>query len=106
MACALTYLKGGSVEQMEYTLNNMASSITGMICDGGNQGCTMKGVAACDAAFRSVAFALQGVHIDKVDGINGKTPEDTMRNMGLIASPGMVGTEKTIVEIFEGKLKK
>lgn len=105
MSCALTYLKGGSVEQMEYTLNNMASSITGMICDGGNQGCTMKGVAACDAAFRSVAFALQGVHIDKVHGINGKTPEDTMRNMGLIASPGMVGTEKTIVEIFEEKLK-
>lgn len=105
MACALAYLKGGSVEQMEYTLNNMASSITGMICDGGNQGCTMKGVAACDAAFRSVAFALHGVHIDKVHGINGKTPEDTMRNMGLIASPGMVGTEKTIVEIFEEKLK-
>ena len=105
MACALAYLKGGTVEQMEYTLNNMASSITGMICDGGNQGCTMKGVAACDAAFRSVAFALQGVHIDKVHGINGRTPEDTMRNMGLIASPGMVGTEKTIVEIFEEKLK-
>jgi len=25
--------------------------------------------------------------------------------MGLIASPGMIGTEKTIVEIFEDKLK-
>lgn len=105
MACAIVYLKGGGVKEMEYTLNNMASSITGMICDGGNQGCTMKGVAACDAAFRSVEFAMNGVHIDKVHGINGATPEDTMRNMGLIASPGMVGTEKTIVEIFEGKLK-
>ena len=105
MACGLVYLKGGTVEQMEYTLNNMASSITGMICDGGNQGCTMKGVAACDAAFRSVAFAMKGVHIDKIHGINGNTPEETMRNMGLIASPGMVGTEKTIVEIFEEKLR-
>ena len=105
MACGLVYLKGGTVEQMEYTLNNMASSITGMICNGGNQGCTMKGVAACDAAFRSVAFAMKGVHIDKVHGINGNTPEETMRNMGLIASPGMVGTEKTIVEIFEEKLR-
>jgi len=105
MACGLVYLKGGTVEQMEYTLNNIASSITGMICDGGNQGCTMKGVAACDAAFRSVAFAMKGVHIDKVHGINGNTPEETMRNMGLIASPGMVGTEKTIVEIFEEKLR-
>ena len=35
--------------------------------------------------------------------INGATPEDTMRNMGLIASPGMTGTEKTIIDILESK---
>ena len=105
MACGLVLLKGGGVTEMEYTLNNMASSITGMICDGGNQGCTMKGVAACDAAFQSVEFAMNGVHIDKVHGINGATPEETMRNMGLIASPGMAGTEKTIIDILQGKVR-
>lgn len=105
MAVAVCYMKGGNLEQMEYVLNNMAASITGMICDGGNQGCTMKGVAACATAFQSVEFALSNVHIDKVHGINGNTAEDTMHNMGLIASPGMVGTEKTIVEIQESKLK-
>ena len=106
MACALVYLRGGTVEMMAHTLNNMASSITGMICDGGNQGCTMKGVAAVDAAYKSVEFAMNGIYISEVHGINGNTPEETMRNMGLIASPGMVGTENTIVEIFEDKLKK
>ena len=106
MACALVYLRGGTVEMMAHTLNNMASSITGMICDGGNQGCTMKGVAAVDGAYKSVEFAMNGIYISEVHGINGNTPEETMRNMGLIASPGMVGTEKTIVEIFEDKLKK
>lgn len=106
MACALVYLRGGTVEMMAHTLNNMASSITGMICDGGNQGCTMKGVAAVDAAYKSVELAMNGIYISEVHGINGNTPEETMRNMGLIASPGMVGTEKTIVEIFEDKLKK
>lgn len=105
MACALVYLRGGTVEIMAHTLNNMASSITGMICDGGNQGCTMKGIAAVDAAYKSVDFAMSGIYINDVHGINGKTPEETMRNMGLIASPGMTGTEKTIVEIFEDKLK-
>ncbi len=105
MACALVYLRGGTVEIMAHTLNNMASSITGMICDGGNQGCTMKGIAAVDAAYKSVDFAMNGIYICDVHGINGKTPEETMRNMGLIASPGMTGTEKTIVEIFEDKLK-
>lgn len=106
MACALVYLRGGTVEMMAHTLNNMASSITGMICDGGNQGCTMKGIAAVDAAYKSVDFAMNGIYIYDVHGINGRTPEETMRNMGLIASPGMTGTEKTIVEIFEDKLKR
>lgn len=72
---------------------------------GGNQGCTMKGIAACAAAFESVELALSGVHIDSVHGINGFTPEDTMHNMGRIASPGMTMTEKTIVEIQQEKLQ-
>ena len=105
MACALTYLKGGAVSTMSHTIQNMASSITGMICDGGNQGCTMKGIAAVDAAYQSVRLAMNGVYVDAVHGINGSTPELTMRHMGLIASPGMIGTEKTIVEIFESKRK-
>ena len=50
MACALAWLKGADAETMEKVINNMASSITGMICDGGNQGCTMKGIVAVDAA--------------------------------------------------------
>ena len=106
MACGLVFMRNGSVEEMGYTINNMASSITGMICDGGNQGCTMKGVAATDAAFRSAEFAMNGVYIYNVHGINGNVPEETMRNMGLIASPGMIGTEKTIVEIFENKIRE
>ena len=103
MAMAVTYLKGGNYNQIEYTLNNMASSITGMICDGGNQGCTMKAVAALEIAFRSVDFALDNVHIDSIHGIIGKTSEDTMKNIGLIASPGMIKTEETIIDIFKSK---
>ncbi len=106
MACALTMMRGGSVTQMSHVINNMASSITGMICDGGNQGCTMKGIVAVDAAFRSVEFAMNGTYIFDVHGINGRSPELTMKHIGLVASPGMVGTEKTIVEIFEGKLNE
>lgn len=105
MACALVYLRGGTIDMMSHVLNNIASSITGMICDGGNQGCTMKGIVAVDSAYKAVDFAMNGIYIDSVHGINGKTPEETMKNMGCIASPGMIGTEKTIVEIFENKRK-
>ena len=103
MALALCWLWGGDLAAMERTLSNMASSITGMICDGGNQGCVMKGVAACATAFDSAEFALGGVAVDPVHGINGLTPEATMRNMGRIASPGMERTEETILEIQREK---
>lgn len=103
MACGLVLLRSGTTEMMKHTINNLASSITGMICDGGNQGCTMKGVVAVDAAWKAVDMAMHGVYIDDVHGINGATAEQTMRNMGYIASPGMVGTEKTIIEILETK---
>ena len=103
MACGLVYLKDGTVDMMAKTVNNMASSLTGMICDGGNKGCTMKGVVAVDAAFQSVDFAMQGIFIDNVHGINGMTPEETMHNMGVIASPGMVEKEGVIVGIMREK---
>lgn len=103
MACGLVYMNGGGTEEMSLCLKNMASGITGMICDGGNHGCTMKGIAACDYAFRCADLAMNGISIESVHGINGRTPEETMRNMGRIASPGMVRTEETIVEIMSEK---
>ena len=59
----------------------MIALLIGMICDGGNQGCTMKGVAACDTAFRSVEFAMKGVHIDKAHGINGARSSRSLKNI-------------------------
>jgi len=103
MACGLGYLQGATLAQQTMIIQNMASGLTGMICDGGNHGCAMKGIVATDAAFRAVDLALKNVCISGIHGINGKNAEDTMRHMGLIASPGMVQTEKTIVEIMEQK---
>ncbi len=103
MACALAYMRGADEPVIDAVIRNMASSLTGMICDGGNHGCAMKGIVAVDAAFRAADLALGGIGIESIHGINGRTPEDTMKYMGMIASPGMTGTEKTIVEIMEQK---
>lgn len=102
-AVALAWMRGATREQLTKTIYNMSSSITGMICDGGNQGCTMKGVVAVDASFQSAELALQGISIDAMHGINARSAEETMRNMGRIASPGMRETERVIVELLEEK---
>ena len=103
MACGLAFLKGGTLKTLQLVIQNMASSITGMICDGGNHGCTMKGIVAVDAAFQSVSFAIEGIAIGNSHGINGYSPEETMRNIGRIASPGMVETESIIVKMMREK---
>ena len=63
----------------------------------------MKGIAACSIAFDSAEFAMSGVSVESIHGINGATPEATMRNIGRIAFPGMTKTEETILEIQREK---
>lgn len=77
--------------------------VTSMICNGGKQGCTMKGFVAVDATWQAVGVAMQDVFIYNVHGINGTTPEETMRNMGRIASPGMVAPKRPLRTFSETK---
>ena len=103
MACGLTLMRGGSLAQVEATLNNMAASLVGMICTGGNHACCMKVLAALDTAFSSMELATSGSFVSPEHGVGGRTPEETMRNVGLIAVPGMVETERVILDIMQEK---
>ena len=103
MACGLALLRGGDYEAVKNTLYNMANSIVGMICQGGNHGCVMKVVAAVKTAFPASEIGMGGAMVEECHGIGDYTPEQTMRNIGLIANPGMVHTEETIVNIFRDK---
>jgi L-cysteine desulfidase len=105
VSAGIVYLLGGSRKQIGYTINNMASNITGIICDGGNFGCSFKAITAASAATQSALFALKEVHIPNDSGIVGNTPEETMQNMGKIASPGMLNTDKVILEIMLNRHK-
>ncbi|MDO4488556.1 MAG: L-serine ammonia-lyase, iron-sulfur-dependent, subunit alpha [Eubacteriales bacterium] len=105
MACGLTMLRGGGVTEIASTIKNMSLSLTGMICDGGNHGCALKSVTATDIAFRSSELALSGIEIAPEHGIAGYTPEETMKNIGHISSPGMAETERAILDIFQAKCR-
>lgn len=100
VSAGVCYLLGGNLMQIGHTIENMASNITGIICDGGNFGCSFKAVTAAGAAVLSALLALKGMHIPKDSGIVGNTVEETMQNIGKIASPGMVKTNDVILDIM------
>ena len=83
-------------------LNSMAASVTGMICHGGNTGCSLKASVGVEMAFSAAEMAVNGFGAESVHGILGCSPEETMKNVGRIAKD-MLPLERTIIDIMSCK---
>lgn len=98
-AAAITYLMGGTYEQVVNTIKTMSSNLTGMMCDGAKQGCALKVYSGTSAAVQASLLSMQGVKT-RNDGIVEEDIEKTIRNIGVIASVGMEQTDKTILSVM------
>lgn len=98
-ASAITYLMGGSYEQMVNTIKTMCSNLTGMMCDGAKQGCALKVYSGVSAAVQAALLSMKGIKTHN-DGIIEDDIEKTIRNVGRIGTTGMEQTDRTILDIM------
>jgi len=101
---ATTYVLGGNLEQINNSINILAANLTGMICDGAKEGCSLKLSTAVGCAMESSFYALDGMKVPKDNGIIYERAEDTMKGVGRI-SRAMVPADYEIAAIM-GDSKK
>jgi len=100
-AAGLVFLMGGSATEVSNAINHMAANLTGMICDGGSIGCSLKASAGVYSAFLSAMLAMNHTAIPNNFGIIGSSVEDTVKNLGRISAEGMSGMDRTIIDIMQ-----
>ncbi|WP_035289430.1 L-serine ammonia-lyase, iron-sulfur-dependent, subunit alpha [Clostridium sp. KNHs214] len=99
-SCGITYLMGGNLQNVIYSIKNMAGNIAGMICDGAKTGCALKVSTGVSAAIQSSLLAMEGIEISEKDGIIDKDIEKTIKNIAEIGAKGMSETDKLILDIM------
>ncbi len=104
-ACAgVTYLLDGSSQDILNAMINMVGSISGMICDGGKEGCAYKLSLSAGWAVETSLLAMRGATINTTDGILASSFRDVIRNMGHVCNPGMIETNKAIIDAMSNSL--
>ena len=100
-SAALVYMYGGNKDQIGYAIKNMTDTVTGMICDGGKVGCSLKVSTGTVAALICAKTALKNAPLKDSDGIVASTPEMCIQNMAYLSKYGMKDVDMTIVEIMK-----
>lgn len=97
---AIAYLYGGGVKEVSHTLVNALAIASGVICDGAKASCAAKIALAVDAGVLGYQMYLHGNQFHSGEGIVTKGVENTIHNVGLLASEGMQETDKEIIKIM------
>ena len=97
------YWKEKTVESgdvIEKTITNTIATDSGIICDGAKASCAAKIALAVEAGILGYHMYLNGNQFKGGDGIVQKGVENTIHNIGQLASQGMVETDKEIIHIM------
>lgn len=102
-SCGLTYLMGGSREQIEFSIKNMVGNITGMLCDGAKPSCSMKVSSGVSTAMFSALLAMEHKVVTSSEGIVDESVDSTISNLASIGRVGMNETDRLVLDIMTQK---
>ncbi len=97
---AVTYLCGGTLDQIKATVGNTLANIPGIICDGAKVSCAAKIASSLDAAMMAHYLSMNGQEYQAYTGILKEEIGETISCVGQIAKDGMKQTDQEIVKLM------
>ena len=88
------------LKDVSHTIVNSLAVVSGMVCDGAKASCAAKIASAVDAGLLGFYMYQNGQQFRGGDGIISKGVEETIRNIGLLATQGMRETDREILDIM------
>ena len=103
-AAGISFLYGGTFEDISNTITNAIANIGGIICDGAKSSCAAKIASSVEGGI--LGFILSnniGQAFKYGEGIVQDNVDNTIRSIGKIAKEGMKSTDMEILNIMIGK---
>ncbi|MDU2120996.1 MAG: L-serine ammonia-lyase, iron-sulfur-dependent, subunit alpha [Clostridium celatum] len=97
---AITYLEGGTLEQINKTVTNTLANISGIVCDGAKASCAAKIATSVDASMMGHYLAMEDQGYSPKTGILKESIEETITAVGRLGKDGMKETDKEILDIM------
>lgn len=97
---SIAYLHDGDLNMISHTLVNSLAIVSGIICDGAKASCAAKIASSIDAGILGYKLYCDGNEFYSGDGIVTKGVDNTITNIGIIASQGMSETDKEIINLM------
>lgn len=99
-AAGICYLHGGKYEEIARTIVNALAIDSGIVCDGAKSSCAAKIASSIEAGLVGFEMCRQGNLFHGGDGIIESGVENTIRNVGDLASRGMRETDAEIIRMM------
>ena len=102
-SCGITYLMGGTYQQVAYSVKNMIANLAGIVCDGAKPSCSLKVSSGVSTAVLSAIMAIQNDVVTSVEGIIEDDVDKCIHNLTRVGSQGMNETDRLILDIMTHK---
>ncbi len=99
---AITYLYGGTYDDISRTITNTIANVGGIVCDGAKSSCAAKIAASVEAAILAHLMSFEKRVFQPGEGLVQEDVEGTIESIGRVGREGMKSTDIEILNIMIG----